>query len=116
MLPIDFGTTVIASASIAELLAAAGLAAVAAHWAGQQSLESVGQQAARQQLSDFHAVLCDAFGVSRDEKPLTVSMRGVRVPLPKPTIMQREPIAPPMPLYQLQASFESELRQVLSPP
>jgi hypothetical protein len=43
-------------------------------------------------------------------------MRGVRVPLPKPTIMQREPIAPPMPLYQLQASFESELRQVLSPP
>lgn len=116
MLPIDFGTTVIASASIAELLAAAGLAAVAAHWAGQQSLESVGQQAARQQLSDFHAVLCDTFGVSRDEKPMTVSMRGVRVPLPKPTIMQRESVAPPMPSYQLQGSFESELRQVLSPP
>jgi hypothetical protein len=116
MIPIDFGTTVIASASIAELLAAAGLAALAAHWAGRQSLESVGQQAAKQQLSDFHAVLCDTFGVARDESPPSVFIRGIKVPLPKPTIVHRDAVAPALPYFRLQPNFENELRQVLSPP
>ncbi|MGV3484294.1 MAG: hypothetical protein ACO1RT_07740 [Planctomycetaceae bacterium] len=116
MIPVDFGTTVVASASIAELLAAAGLTALSAHWAGRQSIESVGQQAARQQLSDFHAVLCDTFGISRGESPMTVFIRGVQVVLPKPTILHRDPIAPPLPTFQLQPGFESELRQVLPPP
>jgi hypothetical protein len=116
MIPIDFGTTVIASASIAELLAAAGLAALAAHWAGRQSLESVGQQAAKQQLSDFHAVLCDTFGVARDESPPSIFIRGIRVSLPKPTIVHRDAVASALPLYRLQPNFENELRQVLSPP
>jgi len=116
MIPVDFGTTVIASASIAELLAAAGLTALSVHWAGRQSMENVGQQAARQQLSDFHAVLCDAFGVARDETPLSIAVRGLQVALPKPTILHREPVAPPLPLFQFQPAFENELRNVLSPP
>ncbi len=116
LIPMDFGTTVIASASIAELLAAAGLTALTAHWAGRQSMENVGQQAARQQLSDFHAVLCDTFGVARDDSGLSILIRNVQVPLPKPTILQRESIAPALPLYELQASFENDLRQLLKPP
>lgn len=117
MIPIDFGAThVIASASIAELLAAAGLTALSVHWAGRQSMENVGQQAARQQLSDFHAVLCDAFGVARDETPLLIAVRGLQVSLPKPTILHRESVAPPLPLYQFQPAFENELRNVLPPP
>ncbi len=116
MVPVDFGATVFASASIAELIAAAGLTALAAHWSGRQSIETVGQQAARQQLADFHAVLCDTFGICRSETPLSITIRGQSVPLPKPTIVQREPIAPPTPSFQLQPSFENELRQVLPPP
>jgi hypothetical protein len=116
MIPVDFGTSVIASASIAELLAAAGLAGLAAHWAGRQSIETVGQQAARQQLADFHAVLCDTFGIARSDHQLTITVRGASVALPKPTIVQRDPIAPAVPNYQLQSSFENELAQVLPPP
>lgn len=116
MIPVDFGTTVFASASIAELLAAAGLTALSAHWAGRQSIESVGQQAARQQLCDFHAVLCDTFGIARSETPMTISIRGLQVTMPKPTILHRDPVAPPLPTFQLQSSFENELRQVLPPP
>lgn len=116
MIPVDFGTTVIASASIAELLAAAGLTALSAHWAGRKSIETVGQQAARQQLSDFHAVLCDTFGVARDETPLSVIIRGVKTSLPPPTIVHRNSIAPPLPSFRLQPNFETELRQVLPPP
>jgi len=116
MIPVDLGTTVIASASIAELLAAAGLTALSVHWAGRQSMDNVGQQAARQQLSDFHAVLCDAFGVARDETPLSIAVRGLQVALPKPTILHCEPVAPPLPLFQFQPAFENDLRNVLSPP
>ncbi len=69
MIPIDFGTThLIASASIPELFAAAGLTTLSTLWAGGQSTRNVGQQAARQQLADFHAVLCDTFGVARDDR------------------------------------------------
>jgi len=116
LIPLDFGTTVIASASIAELLAAAGLTALSAHWAGRKSIENVGQQAARQQLSDFHAVLCDTFGIARDALPQSVTIRGVKTPLPPPTIVSRAPIAPAIAAFQWQATFEAELRQVLPPP
>ena len=116
MVPIDFGTTVIASASIAELFAAAGLTALAAHWAGRKGMETVGQQAARQQLSDFHAVLCDTFGVARDPTPLSIIIRNVKSTLPPPTIVNRNSIAPPIPSFHLQSGYEAELRQVLPPP
>jgi len=92
------------------------LTALSAHWAGRKSIETVGQQAARQQLSDFHAVLCDTFGVARDTSPLAVIIRGVKTALPPPTIVHRNSIAPPLPSFQLQPNFETELRQVLPPP
>ncbi len=113
LIPIDFGATAIASASIAELFAAAGLTAFMAHWVGRQNIESVGQQAAKQQLSDFHAVLCDTFGIARDETGMSIRIRGAGVLLPKPTINRREPVGPLLPLFELSPAFENELTQVL---
>lgn len=116
MIPIDFGHSVIASASIAELLGAAGIAALAAQWAGRNSIESVGQQAAKQQLSDFHAVLCDAFGLAREPAGLSISVKGIKTTLPKPTITQKPAVGPTLPDYRLQTSFETELQQLLPRP
>jgi len=112
MIPIDFGTTVIASASIAELLAAAGLTTLSAHWAGRKSIETVGQQAARQQLSDFHAVLCDAFGIARGTPPI-ITVRGHVTSLPPATIVKKESIGPPTLAVELRPGFEADLSQVL---
>ena len=65
-IPIDFGgTALMLQASIPELFAAAGFTTLAAVWSGGHSTRNVGQQAAAQQLADFHAVLCDTFGVAR---------------------------------------------------
>ena len=76
MIPIDGGgTTLVMSASIPELLAAAGLTTLSTFWAGGRNTKNVGQQAARQQLADFHAVLCDTFGVARMTEPAMVSDR-----------------------------------------
>ncbi len=116
MIPVDFGHSVIASASIAELLGAAGIAALAAQWAGRHSIESVGQQAAKQQLSDFHAVLCDVFGLARDSAGLSISIKGNKTMLPKPTIASKPAIGPATPDYRLQPGFESELQQLLPRP
>jgi hypothetical protein len=111
MIPIDFGAThLIASASISELLAAAGLTTLSALWAGKQSTRNVGQQAARQQLSDFHAVLCDTFGLRRPAagKPMRVS--GLDEPLVEPKIVQREPIQGTLPYYAIRDTFREQLK------
>lgn len=114
MIPLDFGgTTVALSASIPELLAAAGLSAFATYWSGRQSANSVGQQAARQQLADFLAVLCDTFGVPRGDQPMSVEVAGRAAPLPPPNIAQRPPDGPALLLWRVRQEFEHELNQQL---
>ncbi len=113
MIPLDFGTTVIASASIPELFAALGLGAYAAVWAGGQSTRSVGQQAARQQLADFHAVLCDTFGVSRLVEVPTIRVGGANEKLVISKIIAREPFGPTLPLYHIRDEFRQELKKLI---
>ncbi len=113
MIPLDFGTTVIASASIPELFAALGLGAYATMWAGGQSTRSVGQQAARQQLADFHAVLCDTFGVARYETLPSIRVRGVVEKLVISKILAREAFGPTLPLCQVRDEFRQELKKAL---
>ncbi len=113
MIPVDFGSTVIASASISELLGAMGLAAMSAMWAGGQSTRNVGQQAARQQIADFHAVLCDVFGISRVSEPLDVYVSKMRQTLPSPQIPSRGPVGPTLEVHIVRHEFRDELQRLI---
>ena len=114
MIPIDFGAShLIASASISELLAAAGLTTLSALWAGKQSTRNVGHQAAKQQLADFHAVLCDTFGVRRPSKPPKMMIAGTVEKLTEPSIIQRDPIESTLAFYQIRDEFFSELKHLV---
>lgn len=113
-IPIDFGGTgLIVQASIPELLAATGFTALATMWAGGQSTRDVGQQAARQQLSDFHAVLCDTFGVTRVDKPLTVKVADASVELPISQIINRDAVGPTLAVYRIRNEFRQELQRLV---
>ena len=114
MIPLDFGSTaVIASASIPELFAALGLTTLSAMWAGGQSTRNVGQQAARQQLADFHAVLCDTYGVARSKKPIKIAVAGAQETLPQSQIVRREAIGPTLPVYRIRDEFRQELQRLV---
>jgi hypothetical protein len=66
LIPFDGGgTAVLAAASVKELLGAAGLSTAAAWWSGQQFQKAVSGATAVQQVADFVAALCDAFGMPR---------------------------------------------------
>ncbi len=113
MIPFDMGTSVIASASISELLAASGLTAVTSIWAGGKNAAHVEQQAARQQLADLIAVLCDTFGIARSDSLPEIRVAGSSVKLPTPVITKREPIGPALASYQWQPAFDIELKHQL---
>lgn len=114
MLPIDGGgTAVLASASISELLAAGGLAAAAAVWAGGKTASLVEQQAAKQQLIDFVAVLCDTFGVARATTSPKIRVGKAQCDLPAPKITMRDPLGPTLTNVQWNPGFEPELRKRL---
>jgi len=114
MIPIDFGTThLIASASIPELLAAAGLTTLSTLWAGGQNTRNVGQQAAKQQLADFLAVLCDTYGVARVETSPTILVAGSKETLPASQIVRREPLGPALSVYRVRSEFRQELQRLL---
>lgn len=113
MIPLDLGTTVIASASIPELLGALGLTAYATMWAGGQSTRNVGQQAARQQLADFHAVLCDVFGVARPTSLPPIRVGGANEKMVPSKIIVRETVGPTLPLYRVRDEFRQELKKIL---
>ncbi len=115
MIPIDFGTThLIASASIPELFAAAGLTTLSTLWAGGQNTRNVGHQAARQQLADFHAVLCDTFGLARMTDLPTIQVAGRNEKIVESKIVVREPVGNSLPLYRLREEFRQELQRIVT--
>ena len=114
MIPIDFGAThLIASASIPELFAAAGLTTLSTLWAGGQNTRNVGHQAARQQLADFHAVLCDTFGIARMTEPATINVAGANEKVVPSKIVVREPFGRALPLYRVRDEFRQELQRTV---
>ena len=114
MIPIDFGAShFIAAASIPELLAAAGLTTLSTMWAGGQNTRNVGQQAARQQLADLHAVLCDTFGVTRVEQSPKILVAKTMETLPQSQITRREPIGPSLSVYRIRDGFRQELHRLI---
>ncbi len=113
-IPIDFGgTALMLQASIPELFAAAGFTTLAAVWSGGHSTRNVGQQAAAQQLADFHAVLCDTFGVARVLAPCSIRVGGSNVILPLSQIVTREAVGPTLPVYRVRDEFRQELQRLV---
>ncbi|MAI33867.1 MAG: hypothetical protein CBE00_08165 [Planctomycetaceae bacterium TMED240] len=112
MIPIDGGgTTLVMSASIPELLAAAGLTTLSTFWAGGRNTKNVGQQAARQQLADFHAVLCDTFGVARMAEPTMIRIAGGNEKVLPSKIVVRDAVECTMQLYHIRDEFLKELQR-----
>ena len=112
MLPIDGGgTTLVMSASIPELLAAAGLTTLSTFWAGGRNTKNVGQQAARQQLADFHAVLCDTFGVARMTEPAKIRVAGSNEKVLPSKIVLRDAVECTLQLYHIRDEFQKELQR-----
>ncbi len=115
MAPIDFGGTgVIFAASIKELLVAAGFSLAAVTWGGGLAIVDVEQQAARQQLSNFLAVLCDTLGVPRAKPqgpPLQVRVGNQTIRLPDPTIRQRTLPDTCLVQWRVRNEFVQELQQ-----
>jgi hypothetical protein len=92
LIPMDGGgTAVLVMASAKELFLAAVGGAVAGGgilaWDSWKLLGQVESKAARQQLSNFHAILCDQFGVARSE-PWGISSKRTEFSglLPLPTL------------------------------
>jgi hypothetical protein len=113
MIPLDFGSTFIASASIPELFAAAGLTTLSTLWAGGQNTRNVGHQAARQQLADFHAVLCDTFGVARPTELPSIRVAGADEKVVPAKIVAREAFGPTLSLYHIRDEFRQEAKRLL---
>ncbi len=111
LIPLDMGATF--TVSIPELFAAAGLTTLLTMWAGGKSTRNVGHQAARQQLADFHAVLCDAFGVPRPEQPPSVRINGTNEQIMKPKIEAGEPRQPTLSLHRVRDEFVKDLQRLL---
>lgn len=112
MIPIDGGgTTLVMSASIPELLAAAGLTTLSTFWAGGRNTKNVGQQAARQQLADFHAVLCDTFGVARMTEPAMIRIAGGNEKVLPSKIVVRDAAECTLQLYNIRDEFQKELQR-----
>jgi hypothetical protein len=111
LIPLDFGATL--TISIPELFAAAGLTTLSTLWAGNKNTRHVGHQAARQQLADFHAVLCDAFGVPRPIDPPVIRVAGMNDRLVAPKI-EAGPIRPPtLSLHRVRDEFRNDLQRLL---
>lgn len=111
MTPVDMGTSALFAVTLSEFCAAAGLTTLSLYWAGGKSTANVGQQAARQQLADFHAVVCDSFGVARPSDALELTVAGRNEHLPQSQIIVRDAVGPSLPVYRIRDEFRQELQR-----
>ena len=115
MLPFDFGSSVIANASIVELLAAAGLTAFSAYWAGGKSAQVLTTQAAIEQMSMFYVLLCHHLGVDAGDPLPTIELKQQTYQLPEPNLSaaDADESTPEMPVYRINESFIRELQDIM---
>lgn len=121
MLPFDFGTSVLANASIVELLAAAGLTAFSAYWAGGKSAQTLSNQAAVEQMSMFYAILCRRLGVDAGSPLPSISIKQTKVTFPEPNLpsgatgQHGGADSKCLSVYQVSDVFRNELASFISP-
>ncbi|MEO1524435.1 MAG: hypothetical protein AAFX06_03325 [Planctomycetota bacterium] len=118
MIPFDFGSTlVVANASIVELLAAAGLTAFSAYWAGGKSAQTLSTQAAVEQMSLFYGILCRQVGVDPGEPLPTVQMKQSSFSFPRPKNLSdsvSEDGQPVLGVYRVRKGFRKEMSKLLN--
>jgi hypothetical protein len=115
MLPLDFGTSILANASIVELLAAAGLTAFSTYWAGGKHAQALSTQAAVEQMSTFYVLLCHRLGVDPGEPLPSVHVRQqtIAFPTPRLTVSAMRPAGPTLIEFRVRDVFRRELSGML---
>ncbi len=113
MIPIDFGHSAIFAASFYELMGAAGITGIVAAQVSGEATKKMSATAAAQQLSDFHAALCDCLGLARPEPPPTIRLDADPLPLPPPKMATLPPTAATLPLRKVRDEFLDELGRLL---
>ncbi|KAA5545250.1 hypothetical protein FYK55_06185 [Roseiconus nitratireducens] len=117
MLPFDFGTSILANASIVELLAAAGLTAFSAYWAGGKNAQTLSTQAAVEQMSMFYVLMCQHIGVDPGEPLPTIQIKQSKHRFPTPNLPTPPAAALPvdrsLSVYRVRDAFEKELAAIL---
>jgi hypothetical protein len=115
LLPFDFGTSIVANASIVELLGAAGLTAMSAYWAGGKHTQALSDQAALEQMSMFFVVLSHQLGVEPGTPLPKVTLKQTQLPLPPPNLPASALTASDhaLTVYRIRDAFEKQLGAVL---
>lgn len=116
MLPFDFGaTTLLAHASVVELLAAAGLTAFSAYWAGGKNAQALSNQAAVEQMSMFYVLLCQQVGVDPGTPLPSIQLKHSKIQFPQPNLVVAAVAedAPTLAVYRVNDGFRQELNEIL---
>ena len=116
MLPVDFGATIlVANASIVELLAAAGLTAFSAYWAGGKTAQALSTQAAVEQMSMFYVLLCRHIGVDPGSPLPSIRVKQSKVAFPTPNLALGtvNDAARTLAVYRVSPAFRQELNGIL---
>ena len=115
MLPFDFGSSMlVANASIVELLAAAGLTAFSAYWAGGKNAQALSRQAAVEQMSLFYVQLCHCMGVDPGEPLPVIRFNQEKLKFPDPHLsVAHDPELPTLAVYGMREDFVKELNDII---
>ncbi|MCO8122141.1 hypothetical protein NHH03_10360 [Stieleria sp. TO1_6] len=115
MLPFDFGTSILANASIVELLAAAGLTAFSAYWAGGKNAQTLSNQAAVEQMSMFYVLLCQRIGIDPGNPLPSIQLKQTKIPFPTPnlSVSSVNDTMRHLPVYRMRDSFRQELSGII---
>ena len=118
MIPFDFGTSsfMIANASIVELLAAAGLTAFSAYWAGGKSAQTLSTQAAVEQMALFYVILCRQIGVDTGTPLPRVQIKQSSFQFPSTDLAElpADVETPVLTVFRVRKNFRKELTQLLN--
>ncbi|QDV87265.1 hypothetical protein [Planctomycetes bacterium TBK1r] len=116
MLPVDFGATVlVANASVVELLAAAGLTAFSAYWAGGKTAQTLSTQAAVEQMSMFYVLLCHQIGIDPGNPLPSIRLKQTNILFPTPNVKVGVDggANATLAVYRMNQTFRQELNGIL---
>lgn len=116
MIPFDFGTTLVfANASIVELLAAAGLTAFSAYWAGGKNAQSLSTQVAVEQMAMFYVLLCQHVRIDPGKPLPSIKIKQVKIQFPTPnlSVLASDKALPTLAVYRVNDAFRHELSGIL---
>ena len=117
MIGVDFGATLIAQASIVELMAAAGLTAFSTYWSGGKAAQQLNNQVAIKQMSIFYLVACHHVGLESGDPLPKIEFKKQTLAFNNPGL-ELEPLPtqwPQLPVHEYRPEFEKDLRSIIAP-